>query len=233
MLVRTGMSKKIKKEGEPITIPDKANEKVLINVIYILDSYRSCNFIEFSDTNSRIMKGDLGGRFRGFWLGLMKVFNKMARNPENIEGLDRLNYIRYFCFPLGTLLMLGGVVSLLVLLVANIPISIITFIPLVLYLSSCAFFILGQWLKIKIGRKITEHYNANPDILKKEITYLKNLNQRLINQLIRVLKHKRAIDTRFKLEKYKFRIFNSDYSKLNVLKSPGRFRKKYLVIPIV
>ncbi len=200
--------------------------KLLSGLISLIDGYLAYFFDDPDPFDQPIRKGAIGKEFANEWKTIYKTLYKMAytlkRLPEIKKYVFAQGALRSFSLPL----TLMGAIFAIYSMFPGVPIN-----PLFLLISgfalACigAFFLIMSWyMGKKVAETIDKYFKDHREKYSIKRTYLRDVVQKLLYSLAFYLKN-----NDFDLDKYKFKLFNSFYKGIIVLKKPGLFRKKYVV----
>jgi len=232
--------KKGKKEVEPLTFPRKFKSNMLSRVITLVDGYRILHTGTFGKIDKNVTKGVLGRRFAEKWREIRKVLWKMGTHPDEIPKVRTMTTIRIFTGLLATFMMIGGSVLMMIILFASLG-RFMLFVGAMVYIAGGSILGLSILIKRRVAIIMEDYYRDRPDLWRKERDYLRVIVQGLIFAMIRYVRRQKreGLDKAFRkdpdraLKKYKIELFNMDYKGINIIKKPGRLRKKYIALPEV
>jgi hypothetical protein len=217
------------------TIPkyDVRNPSDFSELIFFLDGYRVMQYTEFTYIEKMVKEGRLGNKFKEEWDSIKKLLMKMAALPSDMKHLIRLAklqqimvFISNITYPLVLLL-----IAILFFMTWGKDFENIRQITSALGYVSMPVIVLILTAKIgpiliskRISDELKKHREKN---LERYITYenqVKEIVQELISSLSYELK-KRTGNT----EKNRFKVFNTDYVGIRIVRGQGLFRKFYEV----
>jgi hypothetical protein len=142
-----------------------------------------------------------------------KVIDSPARSAEALRTLQAL--------PILTLVVVACIIGMIFMaFMAIYVVKSITLFRMLIYPLVAAAIVSGiRWY---LDEKLREYFESNVRRTEK----IKNVNQLIINRIIKVLK---AAD--FPLEKCQFVLYNVDYTNIKVKKNPSFMREAYLAMP--
>jgi hypothetical protein len=235
-----------KKIVEPLGFPLTTKIKSLAAIVSLIDGYRINKTLDFRKLDSQIKRGLLGRPFAEKWKNIRKVLWRIGTFPKNIPYVNKMTTVRI-------LSQIAGVITLVVasaLMIAQIWLQldpILVSIGLFVYVLGTALIGLSALMRRRVAIRIAEYYYEDHERWKKEQAYLKGVVQQLIDALARQLRRQKLAGTekdlqkiekdmstkKYKkvMEKYKIKLYNIDYTGIQILKKPGRISKNYLVIP--
>ncbi|MFX1486173.1 MAG: hypothetical protein ACFFBS_03555 [Promethearchaeota archaeon] len=230
--------KKDEKEAKPLTFPRQIKVNMLSRVITLVDGYRILHTGTFGKIDKNVTKGVLGRRFAEKWREIRRVLWKIGTYPDEIPKVRTLTTIRVFTGLVSTFMMIGASILMMVVLFASLG-RMMLFIGAMVYIVGGTLLGLSILLKRRVAVVMEDYYRDRPDLWGKEREYLKVIVQGLISAMIRYARRQKheGLDKAFRkdeekaLKKYKFELFNMDYKGINIIKKPGRLRKKYIALP--
>jgi len=195
----------------------------LRSLILLIDGYLTYFFDDPDPYDRWIRRGALGREFLSEWREVYKTLYKIAGSIKRIPGLKGYvmiqGMLRAFSIPItltAALLPIAGAVW-----GRFLEFMILSFI--MAFVGALA--LIFSWIAgKKFAEGIDQYFKTHKEKFKFKRSYLRDVVQRLIYSLAYYLK-KRGED----LSEYKFKLFNSFYDGIIVLKKPKWFRKKYLV----
>lgn len=204
--------------------------KALTNLITLLDCYRIDRYVELDSMEKAIEDGKLG-KFDVRWKEIRRILYK-------IGGLSKLSAI------IDKLLKIRGRVKILSMIgtyffVFGLGVFVLTFFNLCpewlkhtyAYVAMPAIIIIlgtrlaDEYISRKIALEIEELSKSHPEKFRFLRTRLRDIAQDLINRLGKHIK-----DRREDADKYRIDLYNTDYKRIKILKSPGTLRKHYTVV---
>ncbi|RLI11866.1 hypothetical protein DRO33_03385 [Candidatus Bathyarchaeota archaeon] len=195
---------------------------VLKALIELIDGYRVNYFGDPRPFSERIRDNALGREVKSEWKtiyrALMKIATTVERIPEVRSYISLQSALRF----LSIMLTLIGLSIPLINMVRGVPTSI--WIPF--SLATCgACMLVASWA---VGRNmalaIEDYFREHKEKYKFVRAYLARVNQKLINSLRRQLEA-----TGEDPDRYRLKLFNTDYKGIKVVKKPSLFRKRYIV----
>mgnify|MGYP005831235387 CR=1 FL=1 len=194
--------------------------------IYLIDAYRT-HFYDISWIDKKVDEGTLGNHFRPLWKNLRKRMVKMASVSSHIIGVKKLAKIQSYFEALWQIFVPLVIITFFVNIFAPETFSFIKGIALyitVLAFSSMLIGLIGRFMiGGKIGKKIDEHFQQNPEAQKIASQEIKAAVQLLIDELRRYLR-----ETGEKPKKHLIGISFLDYNGIKMVKKPKPWRKYYL-----
>ncbi len=204
--------------------------KALTYLVTVLDCYRINRFVELDSVEKKVKEGKLG-KFGGEWKHIRRILYKIGNLPKLSSNVTRLVRIRdrvklaevialyFFTFALGVL----------VLTYFNVCPKWLESTFSVVYLPSIGMMLgirlLDAFIDRKIALEIDKLDREHPQKFRFDRLYLKKTAQNLIDYIISHLKNSHEDPAKYKID-----LYNTDYERIEILKSPGTFRKHYTVI---
>ncbi|MFX0096586.1 MAG: hypothetical protein ACFE7E_02375 [Candidatus Hodarchaeota archaeon] len=230
--------KKGKKEAEPLTFPRQFKSDMLSRVITLVDGYRILHTGTFGKIDKNVSKGVLGRRFAEKWREIRKVLWKMGTYPDEIPKVRKLTTIRIFTGLLATFMMIGGSILMLIIIFASLG-RFMLFVGAMVYIGGGTLLGFSILIRRRVAIIMEDYYRERPDLWRKEREYLKDIVQGLIFAMVRFVRRQRreGLDKSFRkdpdkaIKKYKIELFNMDYKGINIIKKPGRLKKKFIAVP--
>lgn len=239
--------KKADKKVESLGFPKEIKINFLTNIITLIDGYRINYCPDFRKIDEGIKKGVLGRNFAERWKNIRKILWSIGTFPQQIPKVKNLTRFRYI-FQLSGLLMM--IASTIVLLVNSFIYFgfIVSSISMIMYVLGGSLITLGILLKRRIALKISDYYRKDNTRFSKEQEYLHAVTQELINGFTRYLRKRiyeglekdlagldKLSEKEYikKLKKYKFKLYNDDYTGIKIIKKPSPLRKYFYAIPAI
>ncbi|MHA1754958.1 MAG: hypothetical protein ACTSYR_05535 [Candidatus Odinarchaeia archaeon] len=240
------VEKASKKVVETLGFPSETKVNVVLNIISLIDGYRINRCPDFRKLDESIKKGILGRKFAESWKNIRKVLWRIGTFPKNIPSVNKMMTIRILTQITSIIMMVIASVMVIAALFIELP-SIVMFSGLTLYVVASAVLGFSMLIRRRIAIKIAEYYYEDRARWTKEQQFLKRKVQQLIDALIRHLRklkiagkdknlnklEKNASVKEYNkiMAKYKFKLFNVDYTGIRVIKKPSAIRKHYEVLP--
>ena len=230
--------KKDEKETKPLTFPRQIKVNMLSRVITLIDGYRILHTGTFGKIDKNVTKGVLGRRFAEKWREIRRVLWKMGTFPDEIPKVRTLTTMRIFTGLVSTFMMIGASILMMVVLFASLGRGVL-FAGAMVYIVGGSLLGFSILLKRRVAVIMEDYYRDRPELWTKERQYLKGVVQGLIFAMTRYARRQKreGLDKAFRkneeraLKKYKFELFNMDYNGINIIKKPGRLRKRYIALP--
>jgi len=202
------------------------NMSVLRGLIALIDGYLAYFFDDPDPYDRAIKQGALGKEFANEWKEIYKTLYKIAytlkRVPEIRKYIVAQGAFRSFSLPL----TLTGALLAIFSMFPDVPVHpILLLIAAFMLATTGAIALILSWIAgKKVADAVDSYFKEHREKYKFKRAYLKSVVQKLLYSLAYYLK-KDGVD----LNKFKFKMFNSFYKGIIVLKRPKLFRKKYLV----
>jgi hypothetical protein len=204
--------------------------RALTELIELLDSYRVHRHVDISSIDIALEKGELKGEIASQWKKIRPTLVKMASSTASIPGIIKLVKIRDSInfVSLVALTSAFALVAVRVLL-RNFPSSSFGLLEELIFPSTLILVFVTLISRVvinrKIGLKIEEFYREKSKEFSNDYLRLKRLAQNFINILYVHLKRVHS-----EPKNYIMRLYNCDYKKIKVIKSPDRLKKYYTVM---
>jgi hypothetical protein len=201
------------------------NVASLVALIFLLDGYRVNRFENPQAVDRAVQKEDFGADVARKWNDIRPSLDQMASLPASIPGLVGLAKIRItfrFLASIYTAVALILVVSRFVLRLSYgqvgewLIISTVAVVPLA--------WVIAEVANYRIARKVEEFFEKNPKSLEGLRLDLKKTVQALLFTLFHQMR-RAGQDPK----KFAFKMYNVDYEGIEVVGTPNRWAKYYLV----
>ena len=205
---------------------EKPNMSVLKGLISLIDGYLAYFFDDPDPFDYAIKRGALGKEFANEWREIYRTLYKIAytlkRIPEIRKYVVAQGTLRSLSLPLS---LTGGLLAIFSIFASEPFNPLLMLIAGSLVATAGAGALILSWIAGKrVAETIDKYFKEHKEKYKFKRTYLKKVVQKLLYSLAYYLK-KEGTD----LENFKFKMFNSFYEGIIVLKKPKLFRKKYIV----
>lgn len=204
--------------------------KTLTNLITLLDCYRIDRYVELDSTEKAIKDGKLG-KFDVRWKEIRRILYKIGSLPKLSATVDKLLKIR------GRVKILSTIGAYF--FVFGLGVFVLTFFDICPeWLEHTYVYIAMPSMIIVLGTRLADEYISRKialEIEKLSKTHskkfrflrerLKEITQELIDHLSNYIR-----DRNEDADKYKFDLYNTDYTGIKIIKSPGKLRKHHTVV---
>ena len=204
--------------------------KTLTNLITLLDCYRIDRYVELDSMEKAIKDGKLG-RFDVRWKEIRRILYKIGSLPKLSAGMDKLLKMRE---RVKILAMIGAY-----FFVFGLGIFVLTFFDACPeWLQHTYVYIAMPSIIIILGTRLADEYISRKIALEieklskthsKKFRFLRERLKEIVQELIDHLSSY-IRDRNEDADKYNFDLYNTDYTGIKVVKSPGTFRKHYTLI---
>jgi len=239
--------KRADRKVESLGFPKEIKINFLTNIITLIDGYRINFCPDFRKIDEGVKKGVLGRNFAERWKNIRKVLWSIGTFPSNIPKVKTMTRFRYLFQLSGLVTMIASTIIILINAFFNLG-YFLNAIGMIMYVIGGSLITLGVLVKRRVAIKISEYYRQDNERFEKEQQYLRAVTQDLINGLIRYLRRRmyeglekdlkgleNASEKEYikKLQKYKFKLYNDDYTGVKIIKKPSPIRKYFLAIPAI
>ena len=203
---------------------------LLKSVISLLDGYRIHRFADTKRVEKDIFDQKLGARFAKDWKEISRILEKMARFPLSLPRIRKLIKREIIVDLLRKYFTVAALILIFIFFSARFSLG--GFEILYVYVLMFSVFALTTLLTLKqyyirkIALAIKEHFEENPEKFSAIRLRLKKTTQKLIYGLCDLIRKSNRNP-----EDHSFTLDNIDYKGITVIKTPGRLRKYYIVIP--
>jgi len=211
--------------GKPDSQTGVPNITSLIALIFLLDGYRINRFENPASVEKAIQKGDLGKEMAQKWKEIRLNLDKMASLPASIPGVVMLTKVRILARFLASTYASVALVFVVARFVLRLPygqfgewfvISTVVVVP--------TSWLTAQLANYRIAKKVEEFFEKNPKSLESIRSDLKRTVQSLLYTLFHQIRR-----TGRDSKKLAFKMYNTDYEGIEVVGTPSRWAKYYLV----
>lgn len=206
---------------------------LLIELITFLDGYRVAHCKDPAIIDKKISERKMVGvnrNIKQIWKSVKKDLYKVANFPMSLPSVARLAKFQSLFRMIETIMLVLTFSLGLVSLLTHAPIfhGILPTALIALLISFSSAFLLEKFLGRKIAIEIDNFYKTHPVKFEKVFKRLKTIVQRLIDDLnANIDKQKRDP------EKFKFGLYDVDYSGIKIVNEPSPTRNYFLVMPSI
>jgi hypothetical protein len=196
--------------------PEEAD--TLIKALFALDGLRvGVLRPELKDVHKNLKNLHFLSQEDVSWSYVRREINKVIDSPARSTEATRIIHV----LPFLTVAVVVGVIGMIIMAFAALYIikSLFLFRMLVIPLAVTAAVSGVRWY---LDEKLREYFEKNVQRTEK----IRNVNQLIINNVIKILKAKG-----FPLERCQFVLYNTDYANIKVKKNPTIYREAYLAMP--
>jgi hypothetical protein len=190
----------------------------LVKALFALDALRVGVFRpELRDVHKNLKSLHFLSEEDLSWSHVRREINKVIDSPARSAEASRTLQV----LPFLTLVVVACIIGMIFMAFTAIYVvkSIALFRMLVFPLAASAVISGIRW---HLDERLREYFEGNVQRTEK----IKNVNQVIINRIIKVLK---AED--FPLDKCQFVLYNTDYANIKIKKNPSMLREAYLAMP--
>lgn len=210
--------------------PGEVDLKALTDLITLLDCYRVNRYLQLDSVEKAVKSGRLG-KFDVKWREIRRILYKIGSLPELSAKIEKLVKIQESVKGIEIMASFLFTFGLGVFVLSYFQVCPEWLEPAYLYVGMPALVVTfgtrltKEYINRKIALEIEELGKSHSEKFRFLRARLKSIAQDFINRLGKQIKNRRE-----DADKYKIDLYNTDYTGIEILKSPGTFRKHYTVI---